>query len=76
MQVRALIIRDDKNKFKDLEDVVKVARALGQQVFKTNENVYVKRVWHDAEYGYIVLVEETGCCSRDLGVRSGKNVKK
>ena len=32
-------IRDDKDKFKDVEDVVKVARALGQKVFKTHENV-------------------------------------
>jgi len=42
--LRALVIRDDKNKFRDLEDVVKVARALGQQVFKTREHVRVLRI--------------------------------
>lgn len=58
MVLKALVIRDDKHKFKDLEDVVKVARALGQQAFKTRENVLVKKIWGpDPSFGYVVLVE-------------------
>lgn len=69
LKARALIIRDDKNKFRDLEDVVKVARALGQQLFKTHENVLVKRIWHDPEYGYVVIVERPQSCTEPLNVR-------
>ncbi len=42
-------------------DVIKVARAIGQQVFETRENVLVKRVWYDDDYGYVVIVEGPGC---------------
>lgn len=69
VQARALIIRDDENKFRDLEDVVKVARALGQQVFKTHEHVLVKRIWRDPEYGYVVIVEGQQSCTEPLNVR-------
>jgi len=72
-QARALIIRDDRSKFKDLEDVVKVARALGQTVFKTHANVSVKRIWHDPEYGYVVIVE---ACTEPLNVRGGKTERR
>ena len=66
---KALVIRDDKGKFKDVEDVVRVARALGQQLFKTRENVCVKRIFGpDPEIGYVVVVE----CSNSPGVR-GRN---
>lgn len=69
VQARALIIRDDESKFRDLEDVVKVARALGQQVFKTHKHVLVKRIWHDPEYGYVVIVEGAQSCTEPLNVR-------
>jgi hypothetical protein len=58
MKLKALVIRDDKGRFKDVEDVVRVARALGQQVFKTHENVCVKRIYGpDPEIGYVAVVE-------------------
>lgn len=69
---RALVIRDDKGKFNDLEDVVRVARAQGQQVFKTKQNVKVIRIWGpDPEVGYVVVVEGPRC-SDELGVSSRK----
>jgi len=73
---RAFIIRDDKNKFSDLEDVIKVARALGQEAFRTHEHVNVKRIWPDNDYDYVVVVEgpEQERTNR-LDVRRGKKVK-
>jgi len=75
-QARALIIKDDRGKFKDLGDVLAVARTLGQKVFKTHENVSVKRIWHDPEYGYVVIVEGPQGCTERLDVRHGKQEEK
>ena len=70
--LKALVIRDDKNKFRDLEDVVKIARALGQQAFKTHENVRVIRIFGpDPEIGYVAVVEDPRC-SETSGVRGRK----
>lgn len=57
--LKAFVIRDDKGKFKDLEDVVRIARALGKQYFKVKENIVkVLRIWGpDPLYGYVILVE-------------------
>lgn len=60
----AFIVRDDKQKFKDLEDVVKVGRSLGQQAFKTDQNVRIVKILgplHEAispfrEIGYVIVV--------------------
>jgi len=71
-RARALIIRDDKGKFKDLEDVIKIARALGQQAFKTHGNVRVTRIWPDPAYGFVVVVER---CTEPLNVRGRENEK-
>jgi len=72
-QVRALVIKNDNQKFRDLEGVVRVARALGQQVLKTHEHVRVTQIWHDSEYDYAVVIErpEQERTNR-LDVRRGK----
>ena len=68
----AFIVRDDKAKFRDYEDLVKIGRDLGQQAFKTDKNVRVVKILgplHEAispfrEIGYVVVVaepEKDGC---------------
>lgn len=69
---KAFVIRDDKGKFRDLEDVVKIARALGQQAFKTHENVCVVKVLGPfREIGYLAVVRgpDKSGCSNPLDVR-------
>ena len=72
---RALVIRDDKGKFKDVGDVLAVARAEGKKLFKTHENVAVVRVFFDGEVGWIAVVRfplaEAGC-SNLAGVSGGE----
>ena len=56
--LKAFVIHDSKHKFKDLEDVVKVARALSRQAFRTKERVFVKRIFQDPELEcYVALVQ-------------------
>jgi hypothetical protein len=56
--LRALVIQDTDGKFRDIGDVLKVARALGQQAFRTHRNVKVKRILGPfPECGYIAVVE-------------------
>lgn len=70
--LKALVIKDDENQFRDLEDVVKVARSLGKQIFKTHENVCVKRIYGpDPEIGYVAVVEGPER-SKAPGVRRGR----
>jgi len=74
---KALVIRDDKGKFKDVGDVLAIARAEGKKLFKTKENVLVVRVFYDFEVGWIVVVRcplainEAGC-SNSLVVSEGE----
>ena len=72
---KALVIRDDKSKFKDLGDVLAVARSEGKRLFKTSENVSVVRVFFDVEVGWIAVVRcplaDAGC-SKTLVVSKGK----
>jgi len=72
---KALVIRDDKNKFKDLGDVLAVARAEGKKLFKTHENVSVVRMFFDVEVGWIAVVRfplaDAGC-SKALVVSKGR----
>lgn len=79
MCMKALIIRDDKKKFKDLGDVLAVARAEGKKLFKTHENVYVIRVFFDWFVGWTVVVSlsplNAGCSNR-LVVSRGEKVEK
>jgi hypothetical protein len=66
MPDKALVIRDDKGKFKDVGDVLAVARAEGKKLFKTRENVIVVRVFFDGEVGWIAVVRcplYAGCSS-------------
>jgi hypothetical protein len=63
---KALIIRDDKGKFKDLGDVLAVARSEGKKLFKTHENIAVVRLLFDVEVGWIAVVRcsavaDAGC---------------
>jgi len=75
MPDKALVIRDDKEKFKDLGDVLAIARAEGKKLFKTRENVFVVRVFFDGEVGWIAVVRyplvEAGC-SNALVVSGGE----
>lgn len=79
MPDKALIIRDDKEKFKDLGDVLAVARAEGKKLFKTHENVLVVRVYYDGEVGWIAVVRypkaEAGC-SNLAGVSGGEKFER
>jgi len=75
MHDKALVIRDDKGKFKDMGDVVAVARAQGKTLFKTKENVYVIRVSFDSGVGWIAVVSLSPLnagCSNTLGVSEGE----
>ena len=56
--LKALVIRDDQHKFKDVGDVVAVARSEGRKLFHTEENIKVIRVFFDGDIGWIVVI---GC---------------
>ncbi|MEM3697111.1 MAG: hypothetical protein QXQ94_06390 [Candidatus Bathyarchaeia archaeon] len=79
MPDKALIIRDDKEKFKDVGDVLAVARTEGKKLFKTHDNVLVVRVYYDGEVGWIAVVRypkvEAGC-SNLAGVSGGEKIEK
>lgn len=72
---KSLVIRDDKDKFKDLGDVLAVARSQGKMLFRTKENVFVKRVSRDFELGWIAVVSlqplNVGC-SNSAGCKLGE----
>jgi len=53
---RSFIIRDNKHKFKDLGDVLAIARAEGKKLFKTHKNIYVIHVFFDYLIGWTVIV--------------------
>jgi hypothetical protein len=53
---RALVIRDDQGKFKDVGDVVAIARAEGKKALHTDQNVKVIRLFWDLEVGWIAVV--------------------
>ncbi len=75
MSEKALVIRDDKGKFKDVGDVLAVARAEGKKLFRTKENVYVLRVFFDWVVGWTVVVSLSPLnagCSNTAGVSGGK----
>lgn len=75
MPDKALVIRDDKGKFKDVGDVVAVARSQGKTLFKTKENVYVIRVFFDGVVGWIAVVSLSPLnvgCSKSLVVSGGE----
>ena len=75
MAAKALVIRDDKGKFKDVGDVLAVARSEGKKLFKTHENVYVIRVFFDWAVGWIAVVSLSPMnigCSNTLAVSEGK----
>ncbi len=65
---KSLVVRDDKGKFKDLGDVLAVARSQGKMLFRTKKNVFVKRVSRDFELGWIAVVSlqplNFGCSNR------------
>jgi hypothetical protein len=75
MPDKAMVIRNDKNKFQDLGDVLAIARAEGKKLFKTHENILVVRMFYDGEVGWIAVVrypaEANVGCSNPLAV-SGK----
>lgn len=74
MADKALVIRDDKCKFKDLGDVLAVARAEGGRLFKTHGSVHVVRLFFDSEIGWIAVVRSPvkEGCSKTLGVSGGE----
>jgi hypothetical protein len=75
MPDKALVIRDDKGKFKDVGDVLAIARAEGKKLFKTHENVSVVRLFFDAEVGWIAVVRfplAVAGCSSSADVSGGE----
>lgn len=60
--LKALVIRDDAKRFRDLGDVVAVARAEGQKLFRTSERVNVIRIFECDSY-YVAVVQFPGCSS-------------
>ena len=79
MSDKALVIKDDKGKFKDLGDVLAVARAEGKKLFKTHENVYVLRLSFDWVVGWIAVVSLSPLnvvCSTSAGVSGGEKIEK
>jgi len=75
MPDKALVIRDDKSKFKDVGDVLAVARAEGKKLFKTHENILVVKMFYDGEVGWIAVVRQSGC-SNSAGVSEGEKNEK
>lgn len=71
MSEKAIIIRDDKGKFKDVGDVLAIARAEGKKLFKTHENILVVRLFYDGELGWIAVIRQPGC-SNTAGVSGGE----
>lgn len=53
---RALVIRNDQGKFKDVGDVLAIARAEGKKALHTDQNVKVIRLFWDLEVGWIAVV--------------------
>jgi len=55
--LKALVIRDDQHKFRDVGDVVAIARSEGKKLFHTDANIRVIRiVFLDEEVGWIAVV--------------------
>lgn len=71
---KAVVIRDDRHRFRDLGDVLAVARAEGKKLFRTCENILVIRVFWDSEIGYVAVVRQPGCTS-SLVVSGGDKMK-
>jgi hypothetical protein len=71
MYLKALVIRDDEGKFKDVGDVLAVARAEGKRIFKTRENVQVIRLFFERDIGWVAVIG----CSGSLDVSEGKKLK-
>lgn len=79
MPDKALVIKDDKGKFKDVGDVLAVARSEGKKLFKTREGVLVVRMFYDGEVGWIVVVRypstHTGCSNTLVVSEGAKELK-
>jgi len=55
--LKALVIRDDQHKFRDVGDIVAIARSEGKKLFHTDGNIRVIRiVFLDEEVGWIAVV--------------------
>jgi hypothetical protein len=79
MPDKALVIRDDNEKFRDIGDVLAVARSEGKRLFKTRENVSVVRIFFDVEVGWIAVVRFPSTiagCSNALVVSEGEKIGK
>ena len=56
--LKALVIRDDEQKLRDVGDVLAIARAEGKKLFHTDENIKVIRlIFLDQEVGWIAVVK-------------------
>ena len=73
--LKAFVIHDSTHKFKDLEDVIKVARSLGKQAFRTKERVFVKRIWQDPQLDCYVAVVEGPDVQDSPGVGESKKMR-
>jgi len=69
MTLKALVILNDNKAIKDLGDLLKIARAEGQKVFHTHENIQVLEVFHShLVNGYVVVIGDDWS-NRKTGVR-------
>lgn len=73
---KALVIQDSERKFRDLGDVLAVARAEGKKIFKCQTGINVVRVWRDEVVGWVVVICPDEGRSSPLvvsgGVKNGK----
>jgi len=57
LTLKALVILNDNNAIKDLGDLLKIARAEGQKLFHTRENIQVLEVFHShLVNGFVVVI--------------------
>jgi hypothetical protein len=58
--LKALVIRDDQGKFRDLEDVFKIARVQGKILFGTKQKVIrvlkILGPFPEIDNGYVVVI--------------------
>jgi len=68
LTLKALVILNDSGAIKDLGDLLKIARAEGQKLFHTRENIQVLEVFHSHLVNGFVVVIGDGWSNNRSGV--------
>jgi len=76
LRTRTVLVRNDRQKIKGLMDVVKIARAQGQTIFKTHEHVRVIKIHGPFRDGCFAVEVEGPNCTEASGVRGRKRGEK